>query len=230
MTTLVLHGFPASNYYNKSKIALLEAKADFTEHLVFPGDIDREFSPLGKAPYLTTPQGAVCESQVIVEYVAQTYPEAKLYPDDPFEAAKVRELCAFLDIHLELVARRLYPEAFFAGKVSDGLKENTKKELARNIKALMQLSKFAPYAAGSTFSAADISAYTHLPIVRAMGKKIFGEELLGDFDLKAYLARLNARPAFAKTASDAAAGAGAFMAYMQAASASAAATARTAVP
>lgn len=217
MVALVLHGFSASNYYNKAKIALLEANADFTEHSVFPGDIDRTSSPLRKAPYLTTSHGPICESQVIVEYVAQSFPDAKLFPEDPFEAAKVREMCTFLDIHLELVARRLYSEAFFGAKVSDGLKEVTRKELGRSVKALFQLAKFSPFAAGETFSAADISAYVHLPMVRSVGKKIFGEELLGEFDLKSYVAMLNARPAFAKTAADAAAGMPAFVAYMQAA-------------
>ena len=217
MTSLVLHGFSASNYYNKSKIALLEANADFTEDAVFPGDIDRQSSPLRKAPYLTTPKGPVCESQVIVEYVAQIYPAAKLFPEDPFEAAKVRELCTFLDIHLELVARRLYAEAFFGGKVSDGLKSATRKDLGRNVKAFFQLAKFAPYAAGESFTAADISAYVQLPMVRTVGKKIYGEELLGEFDLKSYMTMLSARPAFAKTSADAAAGMPAFNAYMQAA-------------
>lgn len=213
---LILNGFAASNYYNKSKIALLEAGADFTENLVFSKDIDRTASPLGKVPYLTTPQGSICESQVIVEYVAQTHPHAQLFPSDPFAAAKARELCTFLDTYLELVARRLYPEALFGGKVSDGLKEITRKELLVNIKAFMQLARFAPYVAGDTFSAADISAYTHLPLIRTVGKRIYGEDLLGDFDLKGYMDRLNTRPAFAQTTADAAANMPAFMAYIQA--------------
>ena len=215
--SLTLHGFAASNYYNKSKLALLEAGADFTEHQVFSSEIDRVASPLGKVPYLSTPQGPLSESQAIVEYVAQTHPAALLYPADPFAAAKVRELCAYLDTYLELVARRLYPEALFGGKVSDGLKEVTRKDLTQNVKAFMQLAKFSPYVAGDTFSAADISAYTHLPMVRTVSKRIYGEDLLGDFDLKAYMAMLNTRPAFAKTAADAAAGMAAFMAYIKAA-------------
>lgn len=215
--TWTLHGFAASNYYNKSKLALLEAGADFTEHLVFSKEIDREASPMGKVPYLSTPQGAMSESQVIVDYVAQTHPQAKLYPTDPFEAAKVRQLCVFLDTYLEQVVRRLYAEALFGGKVSDGLKEMTRKDLVQNIKAFRQLAKFSPFVAGDTFTAADISAYTHLPMVRTVTKRIYGEDMLGDFDLKGYLALLNTRPAFAKTAADAAAGMAPFMAYMQAA-------------
>ena len=212
-----LHGFAASNYYNKSKIAVLEAGADFTEHAVFPSEIEPEHSPLRKVPYVVTPQGPLCESQVIVEYIAQTHPGSTLFPADPFEAAKVRELCAFLDTHLELVARRLYPEAMFGGTVSDGLKAATQKELVRNIKAFMRLARFAPYVAGPDFTAADVSAYVHLPLVRTVGKRIYGEDLLDGIDLKAYLAHLNQRPAFAKTAADAAAGMPAFLAYVKAA-------------
>jgi glutathione S-transferase len=214
---LTLNGFAASNYYNKSKLALLEAGADFTENLVFSNDLDRAASPMGKVPYLTTPHGPLSESQTIVEWVAQTHPAAQLYPAEAFAASKVRELCAYLDTHLELVARRLYPEALFGGKVSDGLKEVTRKELVHNIKAFKQLARFSPYVAGDTFSAADISAYTHLPMVRTVSKRIYGEDLLGDLDLKGYMAMLNTRPAFAKTAADAAAGMAAFMAYVQAA-------------
>ena len=216
--TITLHGFAASNYYNKAKLALLEAGADFTEHTVYPTDIDQSGSPLKKVPYLQTAQGSLCESQVIVDYAAQTHPAAQLYPADAFEAAKVRELCTFLDVHLELVARRLYPEALFGGTVSDGLKASTKKDLVKNIRGFMSLAKFSPFVAGYTFTAADCAAYTHLPLVRMVCKKIYGEDLLAEIDLRSYMAVLNARPAFAKTAKDAAAAMSAFNEYVKKAS------------
>jgi glutathione S-transferase len=40
-------------------------------------------------------------------------------PADPWQAAKVRELTIFIDLHLELVARELYGKAFFGGDISD---------------------------------------------------------------------------------------------------------------
>ena len=67
-------------------------------------------SPLGKIPFLRTPQGALCESQVIVDWLEAACPEPALVPSDPFEAAKVRELATFVDLHLELVARDLQPD------------------------------------------------------------------------------------------------------------------------
>ena len=153
--TLKLCGFSASNYYNKVKIALLEKGVDFTEQLAWVGDVDRQASPLGKVPYLKTEQGTLCESAVIMEYIEHKYPQHPLLPADPFAAAKVRELVTFLELHLELVARNLYPEAFFGGKVSDSAKEKTGAQLEKNIAALAKLAQFSPYIAGETLSLAD---------------------------------------------------------------------------
>src|SRR5256885_6744175 len=65
----------------------------------------------------------LCESAAMVEYVETLSPSPALLPADAFEAAKVRELCVYLDLHLELVARILYPQAFFGGQVSDSTRE-----------------------------------------------------------------------------------------------------------
>ena len=70
---ITLHGFPISNYYNKVKLALLEKNVPFTEEFVHPKNADAAvfaMSPLGKIPFIRTPQGALCESQAIMEYIA----------------------------------------------------------------------------------------------------------------------------------------------------------------
>ena len=56
----------------------------------------------------------------------------------------MRELVTFVELHLELVVRELYPEAFFGGKVSDANKARVQKLLARNIAAFQRLAKFRP--------------------------------------------------------------------------------------
>ena len=66
---LTLCGFSASNYYNKVKLALLEKEVPFREELAWVGETDRDASPLGKVPYLRTPQGTLCESAVIADYI-----------------------------------------------------------------------------------------------------------------------------------------------------------------
>ncbi len=145
---ITLCGFSASNYYNKVKLALLEKGVPFQESEVWTSEVDTHASPLGKVPYLLTPSGALCESTVMLDYIEQQYPAHPLVPADPFQAAKVRELATYIDLHLELVARNLYKEAFFGGKVSDNLKEKTATQLKKNIAAFASLARFTPFIGG----------------------------------------------------------------------------------
>jgi glutathione S-transferase len=201
---LRLCGFAASNYYNKVKFALLEKGVEFEEKLVWadrsPALVEK--SPLGKIPFLETEQGVVCESQVIMEYLEAAYPQKRLLPADPFAAAKVRELVTFIELHLELVARELYAEAFFGGKVSDEVKARAQKLLTRNAKAFAKLAKFAPYVAGSEFTMADCAAMVHLPVVGMSSKIIFGEDVLADLPVREYTKMLGERPAAQRVNAD----------------------------
>lgn len=193
---LKLCGFAVSNYYNKVKFALLEKGVEFEEELVWT-DRSPELlarSPLGKVPFLETEQGVLCESQVLMEYIEEAYPEKPLMPADPFAAAKVRELITFLELHLELVARELYAEAFFGGKVSDEIKARTQKLLTRNAKAFGRLAKFSPYIAGAEFTMADCAGMVHLPLVSMASKIIYGEDVLADLPVREYTKMLGQRP------------------------------------
>jgi glutathione S-transferase len=102
-----------------------------------------------------------------------------------------------LDLHVELVARRLYREAFFGGKVSDEAKQAVEKELGKGLRALAQLAKFDPYIAGKDLTLADCSAFVHLPLVSLTTKIIYGRDFLeGMAQVKPYLKMLGERPAF----------------------------------
>ncbi|KRB70455.1 glutathione S-transferase [Noviherbaspirillum sp. Root189] len=201
---LKLCGFAMSNYYNKVKFALLEKGVDFEEELVWT-DRSPELlarSPLGKVPFFETDHGHLCESQVMMDYIEQVYPQKPLIPADPYQAAKVRELITFMELHLELVARELYPEAFFGGKVSDEIKERTLKLLKRNVKGFAKLAKFSPYVAGSEFTMADCAGMVHLPLVSMASKTIYGEDVLADLPTRDYVKMLGERPAAQRVNAD----------------------------
>jgi len=204
---IVLCGFPLSNYYNKVKMALLEKGVDFTEERVGTGSKDeaiRAASPLGKVPFIKTPQGALCESQVIVDWLEAAYPQPALVPSDPYAAAKVRELATFIDLHLELVARELYAQAFFGGTVSENTQERVRKQLDKNIAGFKRLARFSPYVAGDTFTLADFSAWVSLPLVALATKSVLGEDLLAahGVDWKSYGKRLGERPSAVRITED----------------------------
>lgn len=204
---IVLCGFAVSNYYNKVKLALLEKGLAFTEEAAPAGgtsEAQLAASPLGKIPFLRTEHGTLCESQVILDYLEAAHPTPALLPADPWQAAKVRELITFLDLHLELATRPLYAEAFFGGTVSDGTKAMVRKQLDRNLPAFKRLAKFSPYVAGEQFTAADCAAWVHLPLVGLATKIIYGEDLVlaGGIDWKAYAKLIGERPAAQQVTAD----------------------------
>ena len=204
---LVLCGSSISNYYNKVKMALLEKSVPFDEEYVGTGGSGEDLlgaSPLAKIPFLRTDRGPLCESQAILEYIETAFPQPPLLPGDAFTAAKVRELAIFVDLHLELAARDLYPKAFFGGSLSDANAARIRSVLEKKIAAFKRLARFAPYLAGETFTQADCSAWNSLPLVAMATKAVFGEDLLtaGGVDWKAYVRMVGERPSAQKVSAD----------------------------
>ena len=129
---ITLCGFAVSGYYNKLKLFLLEKDIPFRERLVYPWERDSfaQSSPLGKIPFVETEYGALSESQVILEFLEERYPEKPMYPKDPFARAKCRELIQHLELNAEWVARRLYKESFFGGAGFGGRQARSQGETA----------------------------------------------------------------------------------------------------
>ena len=191
---LKLCGFAASNYYNKVKLALLEKGVPFDEELAWIGETDPAASPIGKVPYALTDDGPLSESTILLEYIEAKYPQNPLLPADAYAAARVRELVRYIELHLELVARNLYPQAFFGGTVSESAREKVGAQLEKNIAAFGQLAKFSPFVAGDSFTLADCAAIVHLPLISAATKIIYGRDYLADLPVRDYLARMAERP------------------------------------
>ncbi|MCF8149278.1 MAG: glutathione S-transferase [Sulfuritalea sp.] len=197
-TPIALCGFSISNYYNKVKLSLLEKQIPFTESLVYPSQKEEMLaeSPMGKVPFLRTPRGVLSESQVITEFIEESWPEPALFPRDIFERAQCRELIEHLELHLELPARRLYSEAFFSGSVSDEVKQEVAILLEKGLKSLERRARFASYLGGDSLTHADCAAWCHLPLVSQATRKIYGRDFLDEFlpDAKPYLKRIGERP------------------------------------
>ena len=204
---LVLCGFTLSNYHNKVKLALLEKGLAFSEEQAHPRDKTEamlDATPLGKIPFIRTERGSLCESQAILDYLEAAHPNPPLLPADPWQAAKVRELIIFIDLHLELVARELYPKAFFGGEVSEANVERVHKLLVKNIAGFKRLAKFSPFVAGESFTQADCSAWVSLPVISMATRAVYGTDLLeaGGVDWTPYVKFVGERPSAQKVAAD----------------------------
>ena len=198
-----LCGFPISNYYNKVHIAMLEKGLPFELDAECKPSQKDEFlarTPMGKVPFLELDGGAqLAESQVICEYLEEAYPQKPLYPRDPLERARVRELISILELHVELQARRLYGQVFFGRPPDEALKEAVEKDLVKGIRAFRMRAKFDPYVAGSELTLADCAAGAHLTLISLATRLAYGHDMLESMpQVKPYLKMIGERSAFKK--------------------------------
>lgn len=211
---ITLYGIAISNYYNKVKFALLEKNIAFVEEALPPGQSDAVLkrSPLGKIPFIKTPDGYLSESQAILEYLEETFPAKPLYPGDAFERAKCRELIQHIELNVELIARRIYAEAIFGGKVSQETKDEVLTKVEAGLTGLTRLMKLSPYAMGAYFTAADIVAWPHLQLVSFATQQIYGRDLVAEHmpGIQAYMQLIESRPHAQRVGQDRAAALQAF--------------------
>jgi len=204
---LKLCGFHISNYFNKVRIAMLEKSVPFELDPTCKPSQKEDFlarTPMGKVPFVEMDGGAqLSESQVICEYLEDAFPQKPLYPRDALERARVRELITLMELHVELVARRLYGQVFFGQSANEELKQAVETELVKGIRALRARTKFDPYIAGSQLTLADCAAYVHLPLVSLATKLAYGRDMLESMpQIKPYLKMLGERPAFRQVTDD----------------------------
>lgn len=99
-----LYQFPYSHYSAKVKIVLLEKGLAFETPALTAGYLHSPkflaLNPLGKVPFLQDGDFGIGESEVIVEYLEDRYPEPALLPRTPKARARSRWLSRFHDLYL----------------------------------------------------------------------------------------------------------------------------------
>ena len=198
---LVLYGHRFSSYTQKVLVALHENGTPYELRSVGPDMPENTAEwlrrwPLRKFPLLVDGGRQVVETSVIIEYLGLVHPgPVRLVPSDPLEALEVRFLDRFFDLHV-MNAAQLAVDGALTGdpaKRADGLALAVEK-LERAYGWLEQrLLGATTWAAGEAFTLADCAAapslfyadWTH-PIAETYP------------NVRAYRARLLARPSFAR--------------------------------
>lgn len=202
-----LYGLRMSNYYSLTKAVLIEKGLDFEEIKAPPSQKDDYLarSPMGKMPSIEVNGTYISESLAIVRYTEQIQPEPALLPADPIAAAKALELVMHVKLDVELAARRLLPAAMFGATASEELIDTTHKEVVRGMQAVAALMVCKPYAAGDTFTLADLYTYYSMGAAASISEKMFGIDMLADYpQIRDLLAMLAERPSIARVTEEAA--------------------------
>jgi glutathione S-transferase len=203
--SLALYGHPFSSYTQKVLIALYENAIPFEFRCI--GSETPEHAaewlrrwPLHKFPLLVDGDRNVAETSIIIEYLQLAHPgPASLVPADPAAALEVRFLDRFFDLHVMNWVQHAVNGALTGddAKRREGLALATEKLELAYAWLDAQLGGRA-WATGPEFTMADCAAapalfyadWTH-PISASYRV------------LRAYRARLLARPSFARAVEDA---------------------------
>lgn len=175
-----LYGVKPSNYYGLAKVVLLEKGLDFEEINTPPNQEESylQKSPMGKMPAIETDGNFISESLAIALWAERTQPSPSLLPADAMAAAKTMELSCHIKLDIELVARRVLPAAFFGAEASQETLDSTTQDLERGMKAVARIFKGQPYAAGDTFTLADLYTYFTFSLACPIVQEVFGRDLL----------------------------------------------------
>ncbi len=203
--SLALYGHPFSSYTQKVLIALYENHTpvefrgigpDTPQH---PADWLQRW-PLRLFPVLLDGQRSLAESSIIIEYLQLAHGgPVRLLPTEPMAALDVRFLDRFFDLHVMSPVQQAVAGALTgdATKRQDGLAAAVEK-LERAYGWLEGQLADRPWAAGADFTLADCAAAPSLFYADWTHRISDAYPVL-----RAYRARLLARPSFARAVDEA---------------------------
>ena len=202
---LVLYGHPFSSYTQKALIALYENATPFEFRCIGPDTPEHVAEwlkrwPLAKFPLLVDGDRTVAETSIIIEHLQLAHPgPVRLLPTDPVAALEVRFLDRFFDIHVMDAMQVAVDSAL--GRVPVKSEEGLKLAGERLDRAYAWLEGHLAgktWAAGTAFTLADCAAAPSL--FYADWTHRIPETCPA---LRAYRARLLARPSFARAVEEA---------------------------
>lgn len=203
--SLVLYGHPFSSYTQKVLIALYENETAFGFRCIGPETPEHSAEwlrrwPLRKFPLLVDGERDVAETSIIIEYLQLVHPgPVPLLPADPMAALEVRFLDRFFDLHVMNAAQHAVDGALSGDPVKreEGMALAVEK-LERGYAWLEGRLAGRSWAAGETFTLADCAA------APALFYADWTHQIPEDLpQLRAYRARLLARPSFARAVEEA---------------------------
>ncbi|GIT92473.1 glutathione S-transferase [Jannaschia pagri] len=183
-----------------SHAALEEAGADYALHWIdfATGEQTSQsylaINPKGRVPALVTDHGTLTETIAILEWIAAGHPQAALMPDDPWRAARAREVMTFLASTMHVAhAHKLRGHRWSDDPAAH---ESMRAKVAENMATcagLLESNLEGDWILGDRFSVADLYVWT---VVRWLDGD--GVPLAGYPRLSAHSARVAARPAVAR--------------------------------
>ncbi len=190
-----LHGVALSNYFNMVKHTVLE-KGIVCEFVNTRPSQEPEFlakSPMGKVPMLETEHGFLTETNVILDFLEESFPAVRLLPTTTFGRAKVRQLMKTQELYVETPAHDLVG-AIFNREIPAHVKVSSQVNALKGLAALGRLVNFKPWICGAEFSSADIFVFYSFTLSNRLTQQVYGWDMLQEIPgLAAWYQRFSER-------------------------------------
>jgi len=120
-------------------------------------------NPKGRVPALVTPHGVLTETPALLQYVAQTHPQAQLAPlDDPFRLAEMNAFNSYLcsTVHVAHAhGARGYRWTDDADAI-EAMKKKVPQTMGESFEMIDSQMLRGPWVLGERFSTSDLYLYT----------------------------------------------------------------------
>ena len=166
---MILYGLPVSTYTAKVRLALCWRGIAFEEREPpggYRSEAWREIVPMGTIPAIDDRGFVLAESEAILEYLEERYPERPLLPQNLEQRAQVRLLARLHDLHVEPKVRALF--ALIRQPQERGQLPQLKAALDDKLARLAQVARPGPYLAGPRPTLADCGFAVTLPLAERL--------------------------------------------------------------
>lgn len=207
MTGMTVFGIPGSPFLRSVEIALQEKGLDYRLHALKPGEHKQADHlarhPFGRVPAFERDGFAIYETQAIIRYVDEVFPNPQLTPSNPEARARMNQLIGIIEWYYfpkaaapigfnRIIGPRLLGLASDEAAIAEAL------PMARTcFVQFEQLLGDRLYFGGGSISIADIMLGAQLDLLNQCQE---GRDLIGNSRLEPWLKRMIARPSFAATA------------------------------
>jgi glutathione S-transferase len=207
MTDIAVYGIPGSPFLRSVEIALKEKDLTYQFHALAPGEHKQPEHlarhPFGRVPAFEHDGFAIYETQAILRYLDDVFPNPPLNPGDARQRARMNQVIGIIEWYF--FPKAAAPIAFnriigprLLGLPSDEAAIAEAMPLAKTCFAeLDRLLGDRRYFAGDGISIADIMLAAQLDLFRECAE---GRALIDSTNaIKPWLERMVARPSFAAT-------------------------------
>jgi len=196
-----LYGVGGSPFVRKVRVVCAEKNIPYDHEPVFPGQVDRTISPLGKVPGWRDERGPLSDSSVICAYLEGVKPEPPLYPKDPYERARALWFEEYGDTALlgvfgpKIFFKKIIGPRFMGQQFDLAEVQKTWEEEAPPLLEYLEGQLTGEWLVGKSFSIADIGVATQFANLHQAGYRADAKRYP---KLAAYVERVHSRPSFKK--------------------------------